>query len=72
MASQEAELYKKTAVGVKGITLSAGDHVKHVYQLGADDDSAAVLYEGRELDLRRMKLASRGQKGTKPRKGKGV
>ncbi len=70
--AEEAELYKKTAVGVKGITLSAGDHVKHVYQLGADDDSAAVLYEGRELDLRRMKLASRGQKGTKPRKGKGV
>ncbi len=57
---------KKTAVGVKGITLSAGDRVEAVYPL----DSAlprTIIYNEKEVALGKLKLAGRGGKGTKIR-----
>ena len=66
---EEAQLYKKTAVGVRGMALSEGDYVKQVYQLDTGREEA--LPAGKDIpDLRRLRLSSRGQKGTKPRKGK--
>ena len=57
---------KKTAVGVKGITLAAKDQVEAVYPL----DSAlprSITYNEKEVSLGKLKLAGRGGKGTKIR-----
>ena len=57
---------KKTAVGVRGIRLNAGDRLEKVYITGAGDKTA-ILYRGREVELMKIKLAKRDTKGTKLR-----
>ena len=65
--TDEASELKKTAVGVKGITLSDGDRVDSAYLI----DSASTFmidYRGKKVSLNRLKSAKRGGKGTKSRK----
>lgn len=57
---------KKGAVGVRGIKLSAGDFVTHVYVLDAGDNMM-IEYKGKEVALRKLKTARRDTKGTKVR-----
>lgn len=58
---------KKTAIGVRGIKLGADDHVRKAYFLEPGDDDA-VDYGGRRIELRKLKIAGRGTKGTKLRR----
>lgn len=57
---------KKGAVGVRGIKLTAGDFVTHVYVLDAGDNMM-IEYKGKEVALRKLKTARRDTKGTKVR-----
>ena len=63
----EASELKKTAVGVKGMTLSAGSTVKQAYLL-ENAREFTIDYHGSRLSLNRLKTAKRGGKGTKSRK----
>ena len=55
---------KKSAIGVKGIKLNAGDSVLNVYVLDAGDNMI-VNYNDKEVALRKLKTLKRGAKGTK-------
>lgn len=55
---------KKTAIGVKGIKLIAGDYVKDAYVLDAGD-SYIINEKGKEIDLRNFKTTKRGNRGVK-------
>ena len=57
---------KKGAIGVKGIKLSDGDYITNVYVLDAGDN-AEVEYKGKTVELRKIKTAKHGTKGTKIR-----
>ena len=57
---------KKGAIGVKGITLSAKDHLLMVHAMTEGED-AVVLYEDKQVHLNRLKIAKRAGKGTKQR-----
>lgn len=55
---------KKTAVGVRGITLSKGDAVCAVYPLGAGEHKNASGSKG-EFDLSTLRILGRASKGVK-------
>jgi DNA gyrase subunit A len=55
---------KKTAVGDRGILLSAGDHVEAAYLLEKGKE-CTVPYGGKEVSLSKLKLSARARKGTK-------
>ena len=57
---------KKTAKGVKGIALTKGDEVENVYLLDAGDKKT-ITYKEKEVELRKLKSAKRGNRGTKIR-----
>ena len=56
--------FKKTAAGVKGITLASGDIVKNAFLLAGGHEFSADVSGGKVL-LSRMRTAKRGGKGTK-------
>ncbi len=60
---------KKNAIGVIGIRLNEGDAVSNVYVLD-EGDNYKVEYNDRVIELRKVKTARRGTKGTKVRGGK--
>ena len=57
---------KKGAIGVRGIKLSASDHLEDVYLIPGDAD-ITIDYRGKELSLKKLKLSKRDGKGTKVR-----
>lgn len=57
---------KKGAVGVRGIKLTSGDYITHVYVLDAGDNMI-IDYKGKEVALRKLKTSKRDTKGTKVR-----
>ena len=65
-AIDEVPEKKKTAVGVRGIKLTAGDYVEEVYFTTYTDDSVAVI-DDKEVQLNKVKLLRRDSKGTKIR-----
>ena len=69
---EEVNIYKKGSVGVRGMALADSDRIKNVYQLGGEYGPSVISYEGRQLELSKLKLMTRGQKGTKVRKGNGT
>ena len=56
---------KKTAVGVRGIRLSPGDALSHIYLLSDTDGQDVADYEGSEVVLGRLRVANRDTKGVK-------
>jgi DNA gyrase subunit A len=57
---------KKTAVGVRGMKLSAGDFLEHAYLLGGHQEYT-INHHGKPYSLNKVKLANRDTKGVKPR-----
>lgn len=57
---------KKTARGVRGIKLANGDEVENVYITGFGE-GASVEHRGKKIELMKIKLSKRGNKGTKLR-----
>ena len=59
---------KKGAAGVRGIKLEKDDRIEDVYLIpeGAD---ITIDYKGKEVSLKKLKLAKRDGKGTKIRGG---
>ena len=57
---------KKTAIGVRGISLGSGDSVKAAYTLKSSQECTIINNE-KELLLNKLKLVNRGGKGTKVR-----
>ena len=55
---------KKGAVGVRGMKLSAGDTLNHIYVLDADTETS-VEVRGKEVVLNRIRVGNRDTKGTK-------
>ena len=62
----EIPLKKKTAVGVRGMKLAAGDQIAEVYWLEKDGD-VEVQIDERTLHLNRLRISARDGKGTKQR-----
>lgn len=58
---------KKTAVGVRGMKLEAGDIIENAYLLGSRMEYP-IEYKGKQLILNKLKLAKRDTKGTKVRR----
>ncbi|MBP5384971.1 MAG: DNA topoisomerase 4 subunit A [Lachnospiraceae bacterium] len=65
-ALDEVPLKKKAAVGVRGMKLTAPDHLEQVYFLSEGADQS-VEYNGRNVDLSRLRAAKRDTKGSKLR-----
>ena len=63
---QEIPEKKKGAAGVRGIKLTADDKIEDVYLIpeGAD---ISIDYKGKEISLKKLKMAKRDGKGTKVR-----
>ncbi len=59
---------KKTAVGLRGMSLKDGDEVIKVYLCENGDTSSFILYKDKELYLSKLKLAGRDGRGTKVRR----
>ena len=57
---------KKTAIGVRGISLGSGDSVKAAYPLDSSQE-CTIIHNEKELLLNKLKLVNRGGKGTKVR-----
>ena len=57
---------KRGAIGVRAIKLTEGDYVEQVYLLDAGDKQT-VLYQGKEVELRKLRTAKRDTRGTKIR-----
>lgn len=57
---------KKGAIGVRGIKLGNDDCVKHIYLLDVGDNEV-VEYNGRQVELRKLKIGKRDTKGVKIR-----
>ncbi len=57
---------KKGAVGVRGIKLTADDKLDEVY-LVPDNADITIDYKGKEVSLKKLKMAKRDAKGTKVR-----
>lgn len=57
---------KKGAVGVRGIKLSGSDRVDDVYLIPEDAD-ISIDYKGKEVSLKKLKIAKRDGKGSKLR-----
>ena len=62
----EVPVQKKTAIGVRGIRLGAGDRIDAVFLLGSEDAPEQEI-DGRKVSLNRLKIARRDTKGTKLR-----
>ena len=67
MAMEEIPQKKKTAVGVRGMKLSAGDYIEEVYYLSGTEETE-IDYAERKVNLSKMKTGKRDGKGTKIRK----
>ncbi len=57
---------KRGAIGVRAIKLTEGDYAEQVYLLDAGDKQT-VLYQGKEVELRKLRTAKRDTRGTKIR-----
>ena len=57
---------KKGAVGVRGIKLASDDKVDEVYLIPESAD-ITIDYKGKEISLKKLKMAKRDAKGTKVR-----
>ncbi len=57
---------KKSAVGVRGIKLSADDRLEDVYLI-PDNADITIDYKGKDVSLKKLKMAKRDAKGTKVR-----
>ena len=57
---------KKTAVGVRGIKLNAGDLVEAFYYPDQENEKV-IIYKEKEVHLDRLKIGNRDTKGTKIR-----
>ncbi len=57
---------KKTAVGVRGMKLGAGDRVENVYYTRFGEE-LTIEYKDKSLELSKLKLGTRDSKGTKVR-----
>lgn len=66
-AVEEIPEKKKAAVGVRGMKLNPGDTVDGVYYL-TNGMNAVIDYNGKELELERLKMGKRDSKGIKIRK----
>lgn len=55
---------KKGAVGVRGMKLEAKDGVDEVYLI-PEEAEVAIQYKGKEVSLKKLKMAKRDGKGTK-------
>ncbi len=66
---KEVPEMKKTTLGVKGIKLNQGDFVSKVYLLDTGDNEI-VKCNGKDVDLRKLKIGKRGTKGVKVRANK--
>ena len=55
---------KKSALGVRGMKLDAGDELKAIYVLG-DGENEVIEVKGKELALHRLRVGSRDTKGVK-------
>ena len=62
----DVPVQKKTALGVRGIRLSAKDHVRDVHLLG-DNAEQTVTVGGKVTALNRLRIGNRDTKGTKVR-----
>jgi len=67
MAMEDIPQKKKTAVGVRGMKLSAGDYIEEVYYLSGTEETE-IDYAERKVNLSKMKTGKRDGKGTKIRK----
>ena len=63
-ALSEVPVFKKTAVGVRGIKLEDGDEVKEAFLL-APGRELTVDFKGKPVQLGRLRLGKRGTKGVK-------
>ena len=64
--SDEIPEKKKGAVGVRGIKLAADDKIDEVYLIPESAD-ITIDYKGKEISLKKLKMAKRDSKGTKVR-----
>ena len=63
---QEVSEMKKTAIGVRGMKLSADDYLEDAYLL-AGHQEYTIMYHDKEFVLNKVRLAKRDTKGVKPR-----
>ena len=63
---KEVSTMKKTAAGVRGMKLGAGDYIEDAYLLAAGTDLIVTIVE-KPYPLSKLRLTSRDSKGTKPR-----
>ena len=56
---------KKSALGVRGIRLSAGDMLTHIYLLSDSGGDAFADYDGDPVALNRLRIGNRDTKGVK-------
>lgn len=63
---QEISNMKKTAVGVRGMRLTDGDHLEHAYLLGGHQEYT-ITYHEKPYALNKVRLAKRDTRGVKPR-----
>ena len=64
---KEVPEQKKGTLGVRGIKLNPDDVVSNVYLLDTGDNEV-VECNGRQVELRKLKIGKRGTKGVKVRK----
>lgn len=64
---KEVPEQKKSTLGVRGIKLGEGDYISKVYLLDTGDNEV-VDYNGKKIELRKLKIGKRGTKGVKVRK----
>lgn len=57
---------KKSAVGVRGMKLTAGDSVEEVYYTQIATENT-IIYKDKKIELNKLKLSKRDSKGTKVR-----
>ena len=62
----EVSVMKKTAVGVRGMKLSAEDELEHAYLLEGHKEYT-ITYHDKPYALNKVRLAKRDTKGVKPR-----
>lgn len=63
---KEVPELKKASIGVKGIKLNDNDFVSNIYLLDTGDNEV-VEYNGKKVELRKLKIGKRGTKGVKIR-----
>ncbi len=65
-ALDEVSEMKKTAIGVRGIRLSAGDALTDIY-LTTKDDPYIILIDEKDFSLNQIRINHRDGKGSKPK-----